>query len=106
MEISDGINKRIDQVLDRNKIHEIAIMVMAGFIFVLGLGALIYGISTNQVLIVAPSTLVTACLYWPIGRINKMRKENIALAAIPSLIAALPPEEAARELVKLLDKLA
>jgi len=106
MEISPEINKRIDDVLDRNKIHEIAIMIMAAFIFLLGLGALFFGIYTNQVLIVAPSTLITACLYWPIGRISKMRKENIALAAIPSLIAALPPDEAARELIKLLDKLA
>jgi len=106
MEISSEINKRIDDVLDRNRIHEIAIIVMAGFIFLLGISALSYGIYSNQVLIVAPSTLITACLYWPIGRINRMRKENIALAAIPSLIAALPPEEAARELIKLLDKLA
>jgi hypothetical protein len=106
MEISPEINKRIDDVLDRNRIHEIAIMVMAGFIFVLGFSSLAYGIYENKALIVAPSTLITACLYWPIGRINAMRKENIALAAIPSLIAALPPEEAARELIKLLSKLA
>ena len=105
MEIPEGVNNRIDKVLDRNKIHEIAIMVMAGFIFLLGLGALIYGILKNQVLIVAPATLITSLLYWPINLINKIRKENIALAAIPSLISALPPEEAARELVKLLAKL-
>ena len=106
MEISVEINRRIDQVLDRNKIYEMAIIIMAVFIFLLGSGALVYGIYQNQVLIVAPATLITACLYWPIKLINKIRKENIALAAIPSLIAALPPEEAARELVKLLDKLA
>lgn len=106
MEISPEINERIDDVLDRNKIHEIAIMVMAGFIFLLGLTTLIYGIYTGTVLIIAPSTLITAFLYWPISRINKIRRENIALAAIPSLIAALPPDEAARELIKLLDKLA
>jgi len=85
--------------------HEIAIMVMAACIFVLGLAALAYGIYQNQVSIVAPATLITACLYWPIKMLGKIRKENIALAAAPSLIATLPPDEAARELIKLLSKL-
>ena len=105
MEISPNVNKRIDEVLDRNKLHEVAIMIMAGGIFVLGFSALVYGISTKEVLIVAPSTLITAFLYWPIQHLGKIRKENIALAAVPSLISTLPPEEAARELIKLLDKL-
>ena len=105
MPITAEINERIDQVLTRNKMHEIAILLLAAGIFMLGLGALTYGIYVNQALIVAPSTLITACLYWPIKMLIKIRKENIALAAAPSLIAVLPPDEAARELIKLLAKL-
>jgi hypothetical protein len=105
MEIPSEVTSRIDDVLERNKLHEIAIMIMAGGIFILGLVALIYGISTKEVFIVAPATLITAFLYWPIQHLGKIRKENIALAAVPSLISTLPPEEAARELIKLLDKL-
>lgn len=105
MDIPPEINNRIDEVLEKNRIHEIAIIIMAIFIFLLGTVALIYGMLKNNAFIVAPATLITGALYWPINEIKKIRKENIALAAIPSLISALPPEEAARELVKLLNKL-
>lgn len=105
MEISPDINNRIDEVLERNKVHEIGIMIMAAGIFILGIVALCYGIHTKEVYIVAPSTLVTSFLYWPIHHLGKIRKENIALAAVPSLISTLPPDEAARELIKLLEKI-
>lgn len=105
MNISPEINSRIDEVLKKNRMHEVAIFLMAAAIFILGLSALVYGVLKNEVLIVAPATLINAALYWPISQIKKMRKENITLAAIPSLISTLPPEEAARELVKLLDKI-
>ena len=105
MNISPEINARIDEVLKKNRVHEIAIFIMAAAIFILGFAALAYGIVKNEVLIVAPATLINAALYWPIQQIRKIRKENITLAAIPSLIATLPPEDAARELVKLLDKI-
>ncbi len=105
MELSPEINKRIDAVLRNNKLHEISIIAMAAGIFILGITTVIYGILIKEVFIVAPSTLVTALLYWPIYHLGKIRKENIALAALPSLISTLPPEEAARELIKLLDKL-
>lgn len=105
MNIPKETNDRIDEVLKKNRVHEIAIFIMAAAIFILGLTALVYGIIKNETLIVAPATLINAALYWPIQQIRKIRKENITLAAIPSLIATLPPEEAARELVKLLDKI-
>lgn len=105
MNITSETNARIDEVLKKNRMHEIAIFIMAAAIFLLGLAALVFGIIKNEALIVAPATLINAALYWPIQQIRKIRKENIALAAIPSLIATLPPEEAARELVKLLDKI-
>ncbi len=105
MNISKEINNRIDDVLKKNRVHETTICIMAVAIFVLGLTALIYGIIKNEVLVVAPATLINAALYWPIQQIKKIRKENITLAAIPSLIATLPPEDAARELVKLLEKI-
>lgn len=105
MPIPNEVNDRIDKVLSKNKFHEVSILVMAIFIFLLGMGTFAYGIYKNSVFIVAPSTLITACLYWPINLINKIRRENITLAAIPSLISTLPPDEAARELIKLLAKL-
>lgn len=105
MKISKETTDRIDEVLRKNRIHEISIFIMASAIFILGIISLIYGIIKNETLIVVPATLINAALYWPIHQIKRMRKENITLAAIPSLIATLPPEEAARELVKLLGKI-
>ena len=105
MQISLEVNSRIDSVINSNEKHANAIVRMAVCIFILGLIALIYGMVTGNVFIVAPSTLFSAALYWPINEIKKMRKENISLAAIPTLIATLPPDDAARELVKLLARL-
>jgi hypothetical protein len=100
-----GVNGRIDQVLGSNKRHETAVIVMSVFIFLLGMTALVYGMIQGNVYIVAPSTIFSGLLYWPIRQILKIRKDNIALATVPTLIATLPKEDAARELVKLLEKI-
>ena len=49
--------------------------------------------------------LLQGALYWPIRQILRIRKQNIALAAAPALIATLPPVQAAAEMVKLLEKI-
>lgn len=103
--MDDAVNKRIDEVLDKNKWHVRVMSGMAILIFILGVGTLIYGIYNNNVLVATPSALASIFLYWPFNQIRKVRKENIAIAIAPALIKNLPPEDAAKELVKLLDKI-
>ena len=42
---------------------------------------------------------------WPINKLINMRKDNIALAAVPAIISLLTRKEAAREIRRLVTKL-
>jgi len=96
---------RIDQVLEGNKKLVWIVVIMALAIFALGLLLLIIGFNAGDWRILTPSAVVTALLYWPINKILKIRKENIELAVVPALVRTLPPEEAAEEIIKLIDKI-
>lgn len=95
---------RIDAVLAGNKRTENIVIGMAVLIFVLGIALVAVGATAQQPLIYGSSLILEAFLYWPINKILQIRKENITLAATPALIASLPPEQAAAEMVKLLEK--
>jgi hypothetical protein len=97
------IFERVDQALERGKRSEQLIIALSVMIFLLGAGLIITGIALSSAAVAAPSIVLEAFLYWPIRQIVRIRKENIALATAPALIAALPPGEAATEMVKLLE---
>lgn len=94
---------RIDSVLASNKRDKTVVMCMAAGIFLLGVGIIVGSIVMQQPWFMAPAVVVECFLYWPINKIIVIRRQNIALAAAPALIAALPPAEAATEMVKLLE---
>jgi hypothetical protein len=100
---NQAIYIRIDQVLDANKRSQTLIFSLSVGIFILGIVLVIVGAFLGKPWIVAPSILIEALLYWPINQIIKIRRQNIALAAAPALIATLPPEQAAGEMIKLLE---
>jgi hypothetical protein len=99
------IDERIDHAIAANKRFETVIILLSIGIFIIGFSAFIYGMLKGNVFVVAPSLIITGLLYWPIRKIEKIRKDNIALSVIPSIIKNLPPEEAAKELSKLLTKI-
>ncbi len=78
---------------------------MAAAIFVIGISLLIVGVQAKDFRLVVPSAVLTGFLYWPINKILQIRKENIQLSVVPALIQTLPPEKAAEEIVKLIEKL-
>lgn len=98
------IYDRIDSVLASNGRNEAIIVILSAMIFVMGLILIVVGVAKDQPLVYGASLIIEALLYWPINKIIIIRKENIALAAAPALIATLPPEKAAGEMVKLLEK--
>lgn len=95
---------RIDTVLASNKRAEQIVIGMSVMIFLIGSALIVAGVLNKLPAIYAPAAIIEAFLYWPINKILVIRKENIALAAAPALIATLPPEQAAAEMVKLLEK--
>jgi hypothetical protein len=97
------IHARIDQALDRGKRSEQLVITLSVMIFLLGVGLIGVSIATESIVYAVPSLVIEAFLYWPIRQILKIRKENIALATAPVLIATLPAENAAAEMVKLLE---
>jgi hypothetical protein len=97
------IYERIDLALERGRRSEQLVIGLSVLVFALGMGLIAVGAALNSVLIVGPSVAIEALLYWPIRQVLRIRKQNIALACAPALIATLPPEQAAAEMVKLLE---
>lgn len=95
---------RIDDVLTSNKRNEIVVIILSSMIFVIGVVLILVGLAKEQPFIYGASLIIQCLLYWPINKILTIRKENVALAAAPALIATLPPDQAAAEMVKLLEK--
>lgn len=103
-QIEDAI-KRIDQVLQKNLQLVWIVIGMSIGIFFLGFVLFVIGFKNADWRILTPSALITGLLYWPINKILTIRKENIQLAVVPALIRTLPPEKAAEEIIKLIEKL-
>ncbi len=105
MENLDQILGRIDTVLKENKGLQTIFVFLIVALFLCGIGAIIYAICTNQFNWLIPPIFTTLFLRYPIEQILKLREKNIALATVPALIATLAPEEAAKEIQKLIEKL-
>ena len=99
----DVINRRVDQALAANRRAEIIIIGMAILIFVLGLVIAGVGYRALNPYITGGAMLFQGALYFPIRRVGRLRRDNIILQTFPVIMAALPPERAADEIVKLLD---
>jgi hypothetical protein len=98
----DQINERVDAALKSNRRAESTVIVMSGGIFVAGLLVLFLSYWIRNPYIAAVAVLLNGFLYWPIREVRKIRRENLTLQILPSMIEALPPKDALREIVKCL----
>jgi len=97
------INSRVEQALAANRRAEVIIIGMAILIFILGLVIAGVGYHAMNPYITGGAMLFQSALYFPIRRIGRLRRDNIILQTFPVIMAALPPDRAADEIVKLLD---
>jgi hypothetical protein len=58
------------------------------------------GLTDSQV--GGPSVVLQGFLYWPIREILRLRRDNLVLQTVPSIISGLPQKEAAIEIIKML----
>jgi hypothetical protein len=96
---------RIDQVLRQNRKIEWTYIILTVILFLCGIACIICALVTGKYAWSTPSVVTTALLYRPLKEIKSIRKNNIALATAPMLIATLPPLEAAKEIQNLLHTL-
>jgi len=96
---------RIDEVLKQNRKIEWTYIILTVALFLCGIACIISALVTGQYAWSTPATVTTGLLYWPLKEIKGIRKNNIALATAPMLIATLPAQEAAKELQTLLHTL-
>ena len=105
MSTTEQIIDRIDDVLRQNRRIEWIYIGLTGILFCIGTACFIAALSTGHFAWSTPSAITTGLLYWPLREIKEMRNKNIALATAPMLITQLPPDKAAEEIQKLLQKL-
>lgn len=101
----DPVLDRIDQVLRDNRRTETLFISLSVILFLLGIVAVVLALVTGRLVLASPSVVTTSLLYWPMKQIRKIRKENIALAIAPALIARLPDVDAAAQIQRVLEKL-
>lgn len=102
--INDTLN-RIDDVLGQNRKIEWTYIILTVLLFGCGIACMICALVSGNYVWSSPSAVTTGLLYWPLKEIKGIRRNNIALATAPILIATLPPQEAAKELQILLHTL-
>ncbi len=96
---------RIDDVLRQNRKIEWTYIILTVVLFGCGIACIVCALVTGKYVWSTPSVVTTGLLYWPLREIKSIRRNNIALATAPMLIATLPQREAARELQNLLHTL-
>lgn len=97
--------QRIDLVLKENRRIEWTYIILAIILFACGIACIVSALATGKYLWSAPSVVTTGLLRWPLKEIKSIRRNNIALATAPILIATLPPDQAAKEIQLLIHKL-
>ena len=100
-----SIHTLIQGVIDGNNRTEFLLMGGTAILFLLGASGVIVALASGQFIWTIPSAGISAFLYWPYLRIEKLRNRNIALASAAALISQLPPAAAAKEIQKLIEKL-
>ena len=92
-------------VLKENRRIEWTYILLTIVLFGCGIACIVCALVTGKYLWSAPSTVTTGLLYWPLKEIKSIRRNNIALATAPILIATLPPDQAAKEIQLLIHTL-
>lgn len=88
-----AIESRIDYAIAKNKPLE---RIFTGVLLVLFLGgmALIgYGLVAQQLTWAIPGSLTEVAIFVPINRLDKLRKSNIRLQAVPQLLLLADTEQ-------------
>jgi hypothetical protein len=98
-----AINYRVDKALRDNRRAENIIIGMTIGIFLLGLAVVIVGYWAVNPYISGGAILLEGLIYWPIKEILKLRRDNLVLQTVPTIVTAIPPDRAADEIVKALE---
>lgn len=96
------VDKRVDRALAATRRSETIIIAMSIGIFILGCAALMVSYWRQNPYIGGPSVVLQGFLYWPIREILRLRRDNLVLQTVPSIISGLPQKEAAIEIIKML----
>lgn len=99
------INARVDRALADNRRAEWLVLGMATALFAVGLLVLLVAYWLRNAYVATGSVLVQGFMVFPITQVLKLRRDNLILQTFPGLIAAMPADKAAVQIVKTLDHL-
>ena len=92
-------------MVNRNKRTETLLLVLTAGLFLLAMASFISAVVRAQYFWSIPSAAGSLFLKWPLQQIARMRKRNIALLSAPIFLTNLPPNQAAKEIQKILQEL-
>lgn len=101
----DETLSHIHDILKRNRIHEIVLIIGIGSLFLLGIASFVVALVRGEYIWSVPPAVATFFLRWPIRQLQELRNRNIALASAPIFVSQLTPAQAAKEIQKILERL-
>lgn len=96
------VNQRVDKALADNQRDHNIVLLMAVAIFALGVIIILVAYKQENPYVATGALVAQLFLYWPVREILRLRRENLMLQTLPSLVSTLAPDAAAREIAKLL----
>jgi hypothetical protein len=98
----DIVNQRVDRALADNQRAGNLVIMMSFAIFSLGMLVIVISYWQKNPYITIGTTLTQGFLYWPIREILRLRKDNVILQTVPVLVSSFEPDDASKEIIKLL----
>lgn len=95
----------VHEAIRKNRRSEWIITALLITQFVTGLGLLLAGASLDRWTLIAPGSVFTALLFWPIKRLIGLRANNLRLQLLPELLRLAHTKEAQKLATKLVEKL-
>ncbi len=96
---------RIDKVLKENKADENLFKILVVVLFLAGIILLVSATFFQNLGLAIPPVITTFFLKYPLDKLEKLRKENKALAIVPALTTSMNQKDATKEIQRLLQNL-
>lgn len=84
--VAERVSKRIQIALNRNWYLELAATIGIGTLFFTGIGLLIAAFIVDNLYIGFMGAILEGTIYYPLGKLIELRKENVRLQIVPDFI--------------------
>lgn len=99
------VKARIDEAISKNRATLRIYVVLLVGLFTVGLGLMVFGAVTQELVLLAPGSIVQLATYLPLRKLIQVREDDMRLQIIPQLLELADTKQAKVLAAKLVDRL-